>query len=518
MYLFWVLLSGVILRLAYILKPEGLWNDEYVSWMIAATPFKDGFITEIFKQCHMPLYYFYLKIFSIIGNNNDIILRLSSVLPSVGAVWVMYLAGKTRDNFTAKTLAAITAFSAFLVYYSQEVRFYSLLFFFSSLILLFLLKIRINPNKINLAGFVISSLLVLFTHTIGFVFVFFSIVYLISVIKPKRVYYYIFAALFMLPAPFVIYIFLHTGHSQWWGAFSYRTIIFMFTDFFSPILTNNVNIPSVILYQNGAVFAAALIIPALIAVGFIIYSFTKDKSIRGLFYIALFTTITLSAAAITSRFVFITKYNIEILPVLMYLFAVGLSNVKKPIKYSFLLLYLFFQIFYIFMPGYPSKCPRTEGNRIPALLIAKSGIKPEDKLILTYYNPERFTKYINLSGLNITSIDKTEVSRYISDSRKINPSIYLIDRSFAEKKLDKLLIPKQQTFILFLDSVAFFPDKELEKIAARQEYIDMVNPIYLEMSVLRNEILKYGKKHNLVVQSTKMGSWSLIKLGRSTEE
>ena len=98
MYLFFVILLGVILRLAYILKPEGLWNDEYVSWMISATPFNDGFITAVLKQCHMPLYYLYLKIFTIIGNNNDLILRLSSVLPSVAAIWIMYFAGKTKNR------------------------------------------------------------------------------------------------------------------------------------------------------------------------------------------------------------------------------------------------------------------------------------------------------------------------------------------------------------------------------------------------------------------------------------
>ena len=518
MYLFLVLCLGIVLRLAYILKPEGLWNDEYVSWMISATPFNDGFISEIFKQCHMPLYYFYLKIFTILGNNSDIILRLSSVIPSVVAIWVMYLVGKTKNNFTAKTLAFMSALSSFLIYYSQEVRFYSLLFLFSALMLLFLLKIQIKPNKYNLAGFIISSLLVLFTHTIGFVFVFISIVYLILIIKPDRIYCYIFAGLFILAAPFVIYIFLHTGHSQWWGAFSYRTIVFMLTDFFSPILTNNVNIPSVVLYRKGIPFALALLLPVIIAISFIIYAILKDKTLRGLFYITVLTTVVLSFAGMTSKFVFITKYNIEVLPVLMYLFAAGLSLTKPLTRYIYLLLYLGIQAGYIFTPDYPSKLPRTEGNRIPALLIAKSGIKPADKLIITYYNPDRFTKYINLNTLNVTSIDKTEVSKYISDYRKLPPVNYLIDRSFAEQKLDKLINPDQRTFILFLDSVAFFPDKDLKKIAEKQEYIDKVNPIYLEMSVLRNEILKYGKKHNLDVKSTKMGSWSLIKLGNEMED
>ncbi len=516
MYLFIALILGVILRLAFIIKPEGLWNDEYVSWMISTTPFDNGFITAVLKQCHMPLYYLYLKIFTVLSSS-DTFLRLTSVLPSVLAIPVMYKTGKLHSKFTGNTLAIMTALSAFLIYYAQEVRFYSLLFLFSALMLYFMIKSTQRPDKKNLTGFIVSSLLVLFTHTIGFVFVFFSVLYLIFVIKPEKIYYILFSILFILTLPLSVYIFLHSGHSQWWGAFSYRTIVFMFTDFFSPILTNNVNIPSLILYKKGFLFAFVLICPTLIAIGFILNAVIRLKEVRGLFYIALSTTIVLSTAALTSKFVFITKYNIEILPVLMFLFAVGLTITKPLARYVFLLLYLAIQGGYLFAEDYPSRLPRQEGNRIPAMLIAKSGIKPEDKLIITYYNPDRFTKYINLSDLNVMSIDKSEVSAYISDYRKIKPEVYLLDRYFIEEKLEQTINPAQNTYILFLDSVAFFPDKDLRKIATKQEYINKVNPIYLEMSVLKNEILEYGKKYNLDVKSTKLGSWSLVSIRKYLE-
>ena len=37
--IFGIVILGIILRLIFIDKPDGLWNDEYVSWMIAAAPF-----------------------------------------------------------------------------------------------------------------------------------------------------------------------------------------------------------------------------------------------------------------------------------------------------------------------------------------------------------------------------------------------------------------------------------------------------------------------------------------------
>ena len=51
MYLFLVSILGLALRLININKFEGLCNDEYVSWFVASTPFKEGFFNEILKQC-----------------------------------------------------------------------------------------------------------------------------------------------------------------------------------------------------------------------------------------------------------------------------------------------------------------------------------------------------------------------------------------------------------------------------------------------------------------------------------
>ena len=145
--LFFIILLGLLLRLSFINKPEGLWNDEYVSWYVANTPFSNGFWEEVIKQCHMPLYYLYLKPFA---HCSDLILRITSVIPGVLAIFVMYLAGKEFSKKTALYSASITSALSFLIYYSQEVRFYSLLFFFTSLCLLFTIRLLKNNSKANI--------------------------------------------------------------------------------------------------------------------------------------------------------------------------------------------------------------------------------------------------------------------------------------------------------------------------------------------------------------------------------
>ena len=175
-FLILIIILGFILRLINIDKPEGLWNDEYVSWFVSSVPFNKGFWEEILKQCHMPFYYLYLKPFC---NYNDIVLRLTSVVPSLLAIPVMYLAGNEISKRIGFISASITAALPFLVYYAQEVRFYSLVFLFTALILLFTLKLLKTTNKVNLTGYILSAFLLVTTHVLGFIYLFFNTAYLI---------------------------------------------------------------------------------------------------------------------------------------------------------------------------------------------------------------------------------------------------------------------------------------------------------------------------------------------------
>ena len=206
--IFLILIAGLILRLIFINKPDGLWNDEYVSWYIASKPLAQGFWQGVISQCHMPLYYLYLKLFMNIFGQDDLILRLTSVLTGVLSIISMYFVGKERNKTVGLLCAGCTAISAFLIYYSQEVRFYSLLFLFSSLNLLFTIKIIKNPNKYNFILYLLSTILILATHTIGFVYVFFNLV-LVSFYLFNKFYFlkgenmaYIPGTSIPAPAPF----------------------------------------------------------------------------------------------------------------------------------------------------------------------------------------------------------------------------------------------------------------------------------------------------------------------------
>ena len=306
MAIFLILLAGFLLRISFINKPEGLWNDEYVSWFVANTPWGEGFCSAVLKQCHMPLYYLYLKPFA---GFSDTMLRITSVVPSIASVWVMYLAGKEYSKKCGYIAAAIASTLSFLVYYSQEVRFYSLLFFFSALSLLFTLRYVKYSKKADCAGYIISNLLILLTHILGPIYVLFNLLYVFY--KKKKVSkYVIFSLIFILPisAVFIISVYRMIPSSQWWGHFTYTNILFLFSDFFFSFLTNNVNAPPVFFYNKS--YSLWMVIPVLAAFCGIIAGFKK-----GLFSIAVFTIVTLSVLACGGKLVFITKYAIEVLPI-----------------------------------------------------------------------------------------------------------------------------------------------------------------------------------------------------------
>ena len=476
MYIFFLILLGLFLRIINIDKPEGLWNDEYVSWMISATPFAKGFFQEILRQCHMPLYYFYLKLFAYC---NDLVLRLTSVIPSLFSIPIMYLVGKEFSKKTGKICAILTTVLPFLVYYSQEVRFYSLLFLESTVLLFFIIRV-INDKKHAWIGYILSSLILLLTHVLGFIFVGLSFIYLIykkKKLTKSMLFFLIASALIVIP--FGINILSMRPSSQWWGSFSYTNILFLFSDYLSPILTNHVNAPKIFFYNKEFLFSFLILVPTLFGIYLIIKGIKKAY---GLFFIILGSIIITALLAITGNIVFITKYTIEILPVLILLLALGVEN-----RFDKILLFLFIaiQLISVLTPYYPTKALHKEGHKLVGDIL--NNIET-DKVIFTYYNPDRFYRYYE---------PKSEV-RYIS---KINCLEYLNSPENIIKDVQK----GENITLVILDSVSFIP-KNLIKDAE----LANVPKMFIIFSKIRNSLLKEIDKNYKNYKVQHSGSWIVI--------
>lgn len=530
-YILGILILALILRLLFINKPDGLWNDEYISWMISATPFSNGFINEMKSQCHMPFYYLYLKFFMTLFGQSDIILRLTSVFAGIISVIAMYFAGKEKDKRTGLLCAGFSAISSFLIYYSQEVRIYSILFFFSALTLLYTLKTLKNPDKKNLILCIFSNLMIMFTHTIGFVFVLFNLIFLsINLFKQyKKTIIIIWSCLCisgLAMMPIVLKIFTTQSFSQWWGSFSISRIGYLFTDYFSPVLTNLTNCPE--FFRHDILFIICAIIPSLIAIVLIIKSLIKNKTNIGLFSIALLTTVVLAAAAILGKLVFITKYSIEIYPILIYLACSGLSDIEnKKLRNIIIILYSTISIGYlIFHPTSAPKIRRAEGHKIMTDILTRMDLQKGDVILLEYYPKQRFEKYFDFSDYKTVSINKGNFSKYITPEtsynqaykkgKKIYKNYFLGQRNtYFENKLKTTIInklkPNQSVVMVTLDSVSFHPPEEVKSIAADKQTYSKEPLLFLIFSYIKETTFNELAKSLQVTKLEKKGNWTIIK-------
>lgn len=529
--IFLIIILGIALRLIFINKPDGLWNDEYISWMIAATPFSGGFIDAVKSQCHMPFYYLYLKFFMTLFGQSDLLLRLTSVFAGVLSIPVMYFIGKENDENTGLTCAGITAISSFLIYYSQEVRLYSVLFLFSALSLLYTIKCIKNPIKKNFILYAISNFLILFTHTIGFVFVFFNLIILsINLYKQfKKVITTVWISIFtggILLTPLIFKIFTTKSFSQWWGHFSISKIGFLFTDYFSPVLTNLTNAPDKFLYMPK--LALFMIIPAIIAIGCILKAIYKNKINIHLFLVCVSTTIILILASLSGKLVFITKYSIEIYPILTYLASFGINSISnKIIKNSLIILYCLISIGYILLHPYSApKMRRAEGHKIMTDILNRMELKKDDMILLEYYPKNRFEKYFDFSNYRVVEIHKGNFPKFLSKSETYEnvytkgkmtyQNMFLSNNnpyfeSMLNSEIFNNLKPGQSVVMVVLNSVAFYSPDNIALIANNEKAYKKEPLLFLIFSYIKNKTFYELMQNLAITRFEQKGNWTLIK-------
>ena len=526
-----IIIFGIILRLIFINKPDGLWNDEYVSWMIASVPFNQGFWTAVKSQCHMPFYYLYLKFFMALFGQSDLLLRITSVITGIAAIPVMYLVGCEKDKNTGLMCAGFTAVSSFLIYYSQEVRLYSLLFLLSAACLLYTLKSIKKKEKKNLFLFILFNFFILFTHTIGFVFVFFNLILLsVFIYKKSKKFVILIWSITALSgiclSPLILKILGTQTFSQWWGNFSLLRIGFLFTDYFSPVLTNLTNAPENFFYAPKLVLF--MIVPAIIAITGIFKSVIKNKLNTCLLLVVFFTILTLIAASLCGKLVFITKYSIEIYPVLIYLACSGIAGINnKIIRNSIIIIYCLICTGYIFIaPNSAPKIRRAEGHKIMTDILERMELKDNDIILMEYYNSDRFNKYFDFSKYRVVSINKGNFYSYLSedksyndiykDGKKLYKNMFLSNenqhlKSMLKKEILDNLKPDQSVVMVILNSTAIYNPEQITQIVQNEDLYNKTPFLFLVFSYLKKQTFLNMIESLEVRHIEGKGQWMLIK-------
>jgi uncharacterized membrane protein len=148
-----------------------LWFDEIFSVHAAGHSWRTILPFAAADLVHPPLFYILLKIWIGVGGESLLWLRLFPAIISIAAIVPVMLMSRELNLSAAQTALALLllAVNGYLIKYAQEVRMYSLLFFFSSCSLwLFIASIR-RPKFSNrmLVALTAVNLLMIYTHYYG---------------------------------------------------------------------------------------------------------------------------------------------------------------------------------------------------------------------------------------------------------------------------------------------------------------------------------------------------------------
>lgn len=181
-----LLMSAILLRI-YNLSGESLWLDEGISIRRSKLNLIE-IVFELITNVHPPLYFVILHYWMLIFGDSELSVRFPSVIFGLCSVLMIYKLGSAISNRNTGLISAlILCFSVFHVQYSQEARGYSLMVLLSIISMYSLIKLIVNKDKekIHRSGYIISSILLICTHSYGLLVIlaqniFFVITYIIN--------------------------------------------------------------------------------------------------------------------------------------------------------------------------------------------------------------------------------------------------------------------------------------------------------------------------------------------------
>ena len=184
--LFGILALSTLLRL-YHINFQSLWIDELYSIVPTAPENSLQSVIEYSKGDQPPLFFIYLHyIFKIFGYN-EIVGRIACAFIGLLSIPIIYYLGKECHNKATGVFAALlTGVNYFHIYYSQELRFYSMAFLFSTLSYLFFVRAFKRNDLINFVGYAIFTIGLLYIHYYGMIIFFGQGLTFIVLLKYKR--------------------------------------------------------------------------------------------------------------------------------------------------------------------------------------------------------------------------------------------------------------------------------------------------------------------------------------------
>lgn len=331
----WTLLTIIVL--AFLLRIVGVFSrslsvDEGVSWLISGHPLRE-IIPYMFqcKEIHPPFYFILLHFWMLLGESEGIMRMLSIFCSILDIIFTHLLASQLLGRREAKLSAFLMAVSSLHIYYSQELRMYSLVIFLFLCSFYLFLRWKYEEKIYLLVLSSSSAILGFMTHYLCFFIPMIEMLYLIFRERKKN-------QLFIWISGQVIVILLF---SLWMDKFFFQLKA---QDFSLRYSSSNLNLVSLIsylsfgftLYQPHITLGfiqisffflwVALIIPLIL-----IRLFAHEKRASILFlsiYFSLPVTVLFALSQFSSFKFFEIKYFSPILPAFFIILSAVILKVK----------------------------------------------------------------------------------------------------------------------------------------------------------------------------------------------
>lgn len=416
---------------------QSLWLDELYSINLTTR----SSILKIINYCmardvHPPFYYLSLKIWENIFGVNEYSVRFLSAVFGVLGVFSIYFLGK--ELFSKRVglfSAAILSSNYFHLYYSQEVRMYSLLFLLSTLSFLFLIKLIKAPSKINAFLYITFTLSLIYTHYFGFFSFVSQIIFLVFFIltgsrhKDKIFLKHILfsvSTISILYFPWIFSIFRLIKLKSFWIP---KPPLDFYVDYFK------------------AFFGYEPFLVTLFSVLFLIYLLDKTEETfkQHKFLLLCWIIITLFIPYLRSLnhpSLLQAKYAIAILPALIIIVSKGIDSFSEmTTQYLLIMLIIIMSLINIFYTqNYYGKITKQQWREAASLVL-----ELDRKQIYPIYGHEFFNVYYKLFhkdikvNLPLKSID--DAKRVLSDIQNDKvPGIWILEaHSFLDENIHSFL-------------------------------------------------------------------------------
>jgi uncharacterized membrane protein len=440
------------------------WYDESFSGGLLFFSFKD-YINAILNDVHPPLYYFLLKIWSLILGTDYFSLRIFSLLPHLISIIVVYFLVKENYKETALPITLFFAISPFFLGYATETRMYSL---FSCLILLsiyfFQKNFFKNTRKINFNyELYLSSIFLSFAYLTHYFSAFLVIIYFYFIINKFKLnslkflikFFTIPFITFLIWLPFLINQITNSlGNVSWIQNVNIETIVNSINIVFFGIkqgIMGNLSL-------NNIIFLNELLL-LLIFIGFIflvgknfdeIKNNEKNKFFLSLIILPILSIFILSIY--TDLNLYIDRYFLPFFFFILFFSIIFLKKTYHRFTFYIILSIYLFQILHFYLSYKPIKEIKNITEYIK---------KTEyNKIIFTdpfsYTNGNYYLKNKNTYLYNINNQNENFDKWTIINKKKVITNLDMLDRKSKNIIISKFEINNKYFKLISKNNEHFF--------------------------------------------------------------